>query len=224
MAGPYYIASSNQERVVLKRNPYYRGSRPRNAAEVDWIFQVPVDAIALKVERGEAEQGIVGPFGTNALAAKYGINKSQFFVAPGNRVLCLALNTSRPLFADNPQLRRAVNFAIDRHALAAYFGGYAGRRTDQFLPYSMPGFVHANVYPIRGPDLRKARALARGHTRSGTAVMFVRGGSTSAYSRAQIVQYDLKQIGIDVVIQPWSPDQNTTLSSRGAPFDIADRG
>jgi ABC-type transport system substrate-binding protein len=54
--------------------------------------------------------------------------------------------------------------------------------------------------------------------------MFVRSPAPSAYARAEIVQYDLKQIGIDVVIEPWSADQTRLLSTRGAPFDIADRG
>jgi peptide/nickel transport system substrate-binding protein len=222
MAGPYYIAGSTESEVVLKRNPYYRGDRPHNAAEIDWTFQVPGDAIPLQVERGAADDGIISPTATAAVAAQYGVNRSQFFVAPGYQVFCLALNTSRPLFADNPQLRRAVNFAIDRHALVAAFGSFVGRRTDQFLPYAMPGFVDAHLYPIRGPDLAEARRLARGHTRDGTAVMYVRSPAPSAYSRAQIVQYDLKQIGINVVIQPWSPDQN--LTSLGAPYDIVDRG
>ena len=33
------------------------------------------------------------------------------------------LNTSRPLFRNNPALRRAVNFAVDRSALAREHGG-----------------------------------------------------------------------------------------------------
>lgn len=224
MAGPYYIASSSQSEIVLKRNPYYKGDRPRKAAEIDWTFVVPGDAIPLRVERGDADYGIVSPTSTAAIAAQFGVNKSQFFVAPGYQVFCLALNTSRPLFADNAQLRRAVNFAIDRHALAAAFGSYVGRRTDQFLPFAMPGFVALNLYPRSGPDLKKARKLARGHTRGGTAVMYVRSPAPSAYARAEIVQYDLKQIGINVVIQPWSPAEAQLLATRGAAFDIADRG
>jgi len=222
MAGPYYIASNTPSEIVLKRNPNYRGNRPHGAAEIDWMFQVPGDAIPLQVERGAADYGVVSPAATAPLAAAYGINKSQFFVAPGYQSLCLVLNTSRPLFANNPRLRRAVNFAIDRHALVAAFGAFAGRRTDQFLPYGMPGFVDAHVYPIHGPDLAKARQLARGHTRDGTAVMYVRNPAPLATARAQIVQYDLKQIGIDVRIQPSSPDRDP--SRLGEPFDIADRG
>ena len=222
MAGPYFIASNSPSEVVLRRNPYYRGDRPRNPAEIDWMLGVPGDAIPLEVERGATDYGIISPAATAGVAAQYGVNKSQFFVAPGYQVFCLALNTARPLFANNPQLRRAVNFAIDRHALVAAFGAFVGRRTDQFLPYGMPGFTDAHLYPLRGPAFKRAKELARGHTRDGTAVMYVRSPAPTAYSRAQIVQYDLKQIGINVQIQSFSPDRDP--SRRGEPFDIADRG
>jgi peptide/nickel transport system substrate-binding protein len=222
MAGPYFIASNTPSEIVLERNPYYIGDRPRNASEIDWTFQSQGDAIPLQVERGEADFGVVSPAATKSIAAQYGVNKSQFFVAPGYQALCLALNTSRPLFADNPRLRQAVNFAVDRHALVAAFGSFVGRRTDQFLPYGMPGFVDADIYPLKGPDFKRARRLARGHTRSATAVMYVRSPAPLALARAQIVQYDLHKIGINVQIQSWSPRADP--SRLGEPFDIADRG
>ncbi len=222
MAGPYYIASNTPTEIVLKRNPYYGGGRPRNASEIDWMFQIQGDAIPLQVERGEADYGIVSPAATAGIAAQYGVNKSRFFVAAGYQTLCLALNTSRPLFADNPELRQAVNYAIDRHALVAAFGAFAGRRTDQFLPYGSPSFKDAHIYPLNGPDFKRALALAKGHTRNGTAVMYVRSPAPLATARAQIVQYDLKQIGINVQIQPWSPTRDP--ARLGEPFDIADRG
>ncbi len=222
MAGPYYIATYSPSEIILKRNPNYGGRRPRNAAEIDWMFQVQGDSIALLVERGGADYGIISPAATGPIAAQYGINKSQFFVAPGYQTLCLSLNTSRPLFANNPRLRRAVNYAIDRHALVAAFGAFVGRRTDQFLPYGSPAFADAHIYPLAGPDFRKAKALAAGHTRDGNAIMYVRSPAPLATARAQIVQYDLKQIGINVQIQPFSPTRDP--SRLGEPFDIADRG
>ena len=52
--------------------------------------------------------------------------------------------------------------------------------------------------------------------------MYVRSPAPLATARAQIVQYDLKQIGINVQIQPFSPARDP--SRLGEPFDIADRG
>ena len=50
-------------------------------------------------------------------ARKYGVNKGRFWVVPGLGFRGYALNTSRPLFRNNVELRQAVNFAIDRSEL-----------------------------------------------------------------------------------------------------------
>ena len=98
------------------------------------------------------------------LAARYGVNRSRFFVHPGTGFMGFVFNTSRPLFRGNPRLRRAVNFAIDRAAIQRASGGtLQSRLTDQYLLPGMPGFRDANIYPLHGPDLRKE--LARGNTR-----------------------------------------------------------
>ena len=85
------------------------------------------------------------------LADRYGVNRSRFFVRPSLGTIFLALNTQRPLFRENPALRRAVNFALHR---AEIFGqGYLrGRLTAELLPPSMPGFVEQNIYPLPRPD------------------------------------------------------------------------
>ena len=74
-----------------------------------------------RVERGEADWGLaLAPVyfePGRGLAAKYGVNRSQFFVRPGYVLRHLVFNTSRPLFRDNAALRRAVNFALDRRGL-----------------------------------------------------------------------------------------------------------
>ena len=51
------------------------------------------------------------------LAAKYGVNKQQFFVVRAADMFYTLMNTERPLFKNNPKLRQAVNFALDRTAM-----------------------------------------------------------------------------------------------------------
>ena len=80
------------------------------------------------------------------------------------------LNTSRPLFKNNPKLRQALNFAVDRKTLTRELGPFVGTATDQYLRLSLPGFRDERIYPLKGPDLKKARALAKGHMRERKAV------------------------------------------------------
>jgi ABC-type transport system substrate-binding protein len=128
------------------------------------------------------------------LARRYGVNKSQFFVKPGPFLRMFVLNASRPLFRNNPKLRQAVNFAVDREALTAALGPYGGRATDQYLQQR-----DDRIYPLAGSDLKTARALAKGHTRRGKAVLYTRPDPVDV-AQAQILQRNLKAIGLDLEI------------------------
>jgi peptide/nickel transport system substrate-binding protein len=205
-AGPYYVAEYRPgQRVAIERNRFYRGRRPHHVDR----FLVDLTAnsseeILDQIERGAADWGWVLPpvllDAGGRLVAKYGLNKSQFFVEPGLQFRGYALNTSRPLFRNNARLRRAVNFAIDRFALRRAAGGpLASRLTDQYLPPTLPGFRDARIYPLRRPDLRRARALARGHTRSGKAVLWTLD-TPLTLGFAQIVKRNLAEIGLEVEV------------------------
>ena len=98
-------------------------------------------------------------------------------------------------------LRRAVNFAIDRAAIRRAAGSMLqSRLTDQYLLPGVPGFRDADIYPLDGPDLRRARALAQGNTRGGRAVLFT-VDSSLRLAQAQRVKRDLAKIGLDVEIR-----------------------
>ena len=91
---------------------------------------------------------------------KYGVNKSQFFIRPGLTLRVLPLNSSRPLFKDNPSLRRAVNLALNRRALA--FTAAHGAGADRSVPaLALPGFRDARIYALTSSDVRRAKSLAR---------------------------------------------------------------
>jgi peptide/nickel transport system substrate-binding protein len=227
-AGPYYVTEYRPgERVVLKRNRFYRGTRPHyvDGFEVDLQVDSPQELLD-RIERDEADWGIALPPAyfdpARGLVAKYGVNKSQFFVKPGFTFRGFVLNTARPLFRDNVPLRQAVNFAIDRSAMRLAAGGdLTGRLTDQYVPPSLPGFSDAQIYPLQSPDLQKAQALARGNTRSGKAVLYVYDiPLTLAF--AQILRENLAKIGLDVEIQAIPvPAYPSRVSAVDAPFDIA---
>jgi ABC-type transport system substrate-binding protein len=206
-AGPYYVAEYRPgESIVIRRNPFYGGKRPHHVDGFTADLRLTsFEEVLDRIERGEADWGwaltaaYLAP--ERRLAAKYGVNKSQFFLSPGLEFRGYVLNTARPLFRNNPRLRQAVNFAIDRTAIRRATGGLlASRPTDQYLPPSMPGFKDARIYPLGGADLRRARALARGHTRGGKAVLFT-VDRPEMVAAAQSVRRDLAKIGLDVQVR-----------------------
>jgi peptide/nickel transport system substrate-binding protein len=226
-AGPYFAASwIPGRRLVLRRNRFYRGHRPHRFDEFVFYLDDDPSTVISKLETGERDWG--GPIDLvashaqlAALHRKFGLNRKRYFVTPSPSVYFLALNTSRPLFRHNARLRRAVNFAIDRTALLANAGPDFGAATDQYLPPVFPGYRDARIYPLRHPDLARARALARGHMRSGRAVVYARDTSRGIQA-AQIVQKNLAKIGLEIEIKTFpAPVFFAKIGTRGEPFDIA---
>jgi peptide/nickel transport system substrate-binding protein len=231
-AGPYYVASWTPKRqLILKRNPNYTGSRPHNLNEIIYTVGVPLQASALEVEKGSADYAADGlpPAINSQLGTKYGPGsqaakdgKQQYFVNPILSFRYLALNTSRPFFK-NAKLRQAVSYAIDRHGLLLQNGAYAGTPTSHYLPPGVPGSPDAQPYPTGAPDVAAAQKLA-GKNSKGTAVMYT-CNSSPCPETAQIVQANLKQIGINVDVKTFERAvQFTKEGTRGEPFDIAYEG
>jgi DNA-binding SARP family transcriptional activator/ABC-type transport system substrate-binding protein len=221
-AGPYFLASRIEGVVaVLKRNPNYGGARPQRLDAI--VFRRPKaqkDAAISEVERGKADH--VGEFdlqfgNTDLLANgrsadRYGPprreGKPQFLVSPVLAIDYLAFNTRSPLFAD-ARMRRAVNFALDRRAIADTYGWPPA---DHYLPPAMPGYRDSHLYPIGHPDLEQARALANG--RGGRAVLHVCKPAPSCRQWARIIRGNLAKIGIDVGIRA-SSDPLARASAEG---------
>ena len=177
-AGPYYVAEYRPgDTAVLRRNPFYGGRRPQHvdgfAAD---LRATSPDEVLDRVERGESDWGFAlaeeyfDP--GRRLAARYGVNRSRFFVTPGTTTFGFVLNTARPLFRDNPRLRQALKFAVDRAALRRAGGSeLQSPLTDQYLPPGFPGFRDADIYPSTSPTRPGAEARARKHTgRQGRAL------------------------------------------------------
>jgi ABC-type transport system substrate-binding protein len=228
MAGPYYLSSYvPNRRIVLKRNPNYTGDRPHNLSSMVYTVGVSPEATRLQVEKGDADYAADGipPSAYSQLGSKYGPGsqaasegKQQLFVNPILSFRYLALNTSRPLFS-NLNLRKAVNFAINRRALLIQRGAFAGRTTDQYLPPGLAAYKDEQIYPLDAPDLEKAKQLA-GSGDHGKAVLYTCNVSPCP-EQAQIVQQDLKQIGINVEIRQFTRAvEITKTGTKGEPFDI----
>jgi peptide/nickel transport system substrate-binding protein len=232
-AGPYYVASWTPNRqIVLKRNPNYRGPRPHNLDNIVYNVGVDFNATLLQVKSGQADYAGDGvpPTAHAQLGQQYGVNKTQYWVNPTLSFRYLALNTSRPLFS-NVKLRQAVNYAIDRPAILRQRGKYAGTKADHYLPALMAGShknqstkVGAAGYPLVGAQPAKAKQVAGSISGNPTAVLYTCNAGPCPPS-AQIIQYNLKQIGINVDIKQFARGvQFQKEGTKGEPFDIGFEG
>jgi peptide/nickel transport system substrate-binding protein len=240
-AGPYYVASYDSEHsLVLRRNPSYGGSRPREFPEIDFEFGAAPEAAVAAVEAGTADYTMTTPFVIGIpsqvqprLQAQYGPHSEaardghqQYFEVAQMGLYYLLFNTHRAPF-DDPRLRRAVNFALDRRALAQYPNpspdGATARPTDQYLPPGMPGYEDVDIYPLDGPDLERARRLAGDvHQR---VTLHVCSEMPNCTQFAEIVRDNLAAIGLDVEIRKF-PFEHVfrEFEKRNPSFDVAPYG
>jgi len=230
-AGPYYISDRVPNKsITLKRNPYYKGTRPHNADVIQYTIGNTLQATQLRLTNGDTDLGGVPASSYAQLAATYGVNKGRFFVKSNIGVWYLAFNHDRPLFKTggvngNTNLMKAINYALDRHAMIIQSGAFSGQRTDNILPPGMAGFKACNCYPtVKPPDFAKAKSLATGHTGDGNAVLYTFNSSYGPLW-AQIVQFDLKQIGVNVDVKQFARAvQFQKDGTQGEPFDITIEG
>ena len=97
-------------------------------------------------------------------------------------------------------------------------GKYAGKRSDQILPPNMRGFRDARLYPIKGADPAKARQLGNG---AKDEITVLHTTSSTSIARAQIIQYNLRQMGLDVKLKPQPfAVAIKTAGTRGSDFDM----
>ena len=227
-SGPYYVAEHVvNQRVVLKRNPYYQGERPANVDQVIWTLGMSREDCLLAIEQDRIDHCGVPVTAFASLAEKYELNQpgGQLFVSPALTTWYLAFNHDRPAFKGPGQipLKMAINFALDRPALVRPFGKFAGKRTDQLLP---PALARAeSIYPLGGPNLVAAkRWYARARVKPTKLVFYTANGGPPV-TQALALEVQLKQLGIDLEVKYFD---NETLrekaETQGEPFDIVRNG
>lgn len=160
--GPYVIQSyAPNNQIVEVRNPHFHAARvggnvpAGNPDKVIWNI-VGDNATALQRTEGGQDDWDPQPIPQATLAAteaKYG-DQLKIYTPPNTYYFFM--NTRVAPF-DKLAVRRAVNYAIDRRALVAIYGGLA-RSTENILPPSYPSYSKHSLYPH---DLARARALIR---------------------------------------------------------------
>jgi peptide/nickel transport system substrate-binding protein len=233
-SGPYYVAERVvNQRIVLRRNPYYGGDRPVNVDQVVWTISESLDACIEATEQNRIDH-CVDSFLSSATAKdlqeRYGLNRpgGQFFVKQSMSTWYLAFNHDRPAFKGRGQiaLKKAINYAIDRPAIVRAFGYLGGKRTDQILPPALA--KDTSLYPLKGADPATARKwLARTRFKPEKLVLYTNNAPVlGGVPVAQVIVFNLRQIGIDVDVKyfDWPGALFTKAGSRAEPFDFVFAG
>ena len=105
-SGPYYVAEHVvNQRVVLKRNPFYRGNRPANVDQIVWTVGQTREACLVAIEANRIDHCF--PFGVpnaayESLYEKYGVSARLAYNWRERYLLTTAAaNLNIPAFSDD---------------------------------------------------------------------------------------------------------------------------
>ena len=237
-AGPYYVASYTPNKsVVLKRNPHYTGDRPHFLSEID-VSQLQIDENQgiLEVKNGTLDYcpdcvtaaqtlSLYNAYGPGSAAATSG--DQRYFVSPNVEVDYYAFNTSPGKALDNPLVREAINYAVDRAHTGAQLGYKIETATDKILPPGMPGASEEqSIYP-NSPDLSKAKSLMKqsGVKTPLNLLVYSTSACPSCTNRMTILQQDLKPLGINITVKTFvRAVQFQQEGIKPGKMDISDEG
>lgn len=194
--GPYYIADWQQkQKITLKRNPDYYGELP--AYDEIHFYPIEDDKTAeVALEAGEIDFGRVA---TASIQRYESGGNVKLVRKPSLRFRWIGMNVENPKLQDI-NVRQAIRYAIDVPGIvkATYMGQAA-------IEYALipPGLVgHWADAPHYERDVAKAKEFMQ---KAGIEKLDLRIDiqDTSEYrSWAEIAQQNLKDIGINLTINP----------------------
>ena len=191
--GPYLIKSFTPNRSMeLVRNPMFKqwskDAQPDGYPDaISMKIGIADEDAVTQVENGQADWVYDPPPADrlNEIATKYA---AQIHINPTPNSYFMAMNTKVAPF-DNVDVRQALNFATDRKAIIALFGGpRLATASCQILPSNFPGYQPNCPYTANpgtswsAPDLAKAQALIDKSGTKGQKVVVV--GTTDETTKA----------------------------------------
>ncbi len=190
--GPYRITAWDSVRGgTFVRNRHYRSTpaRPGGDGFADRIDVRLYDEPAIEpqiaaVQRGDADiVALAHTFGSSVssdrLRALLARSPGRVHSAPAATSDWMFFNVRRRPF-DDPRVREAINFAIDRARVVELTGGpEVGQLTCQFVPALYPGYEPYCPYTAKpgpgrvwsAPDMERARRLVAASGRAGERVV-----------------------------------------------------
>lgn len=156
--GAYMVDTFEEnDRVVLRRNPYFRQwapvARPEGYVdEIEWVLKVDKDEAVELVKTGQADWigGLPGPkLPIDELRTRHA---GQLHINPVPATYSMFLNTRVQPF-DDPRVRQALNFAVDRARVVRLMGGpEQAAITCQVQPPNLPNYEPYCPYSDSGAD------------------------------------------------------------------------
>ncbi|HEY2565005.1 MAG TPA: ABC transporter substrate-binding protein [Acidimicrobiales bacterium] len=203
-AGPYAIDGAwfPAEKMSVRAWPGYWDKSAQTLGGVDFVNVLETARVnALRAGAMDVCAGIVG---SDAQALR-GDSSIKLATGPGNFIYGLNLNITIPPL-DNLKVRQAIACAINRPAVNQALASGLGTPAFQYATVNSPAYNKSlNDTYTYNPAKAKRLLKAAGHA-GGVSFPAVIGGSDVSYVQfGELIQSQLKEVGIDMALQQVQP-------------------
>lgn len=201
--GPYQVTASDPgHKVDYEKTPDYWDPDAQRVATITYFLMTDDQTRINALKTGELDGAqLSGDQINTAVSAEL-----QVVSKPGAPILYFAVNTDQAPF-DDPEARKALNMAIDREAVSE--GLFDGNCTPQIQPFpeDSPGYSEKigdglEIFPY---DPEKAKEILASKGVTSLDVQIVTPIVTLYTAFGEVVQDQLKKVGINVEVRPLSP-------------------
>jgi peptide/nickel transport system substrate-binding protein len=223
-SGPYQIKSyAPGSKLELERNPNWdqatdeaRTGLP-DAIVTDMGLQPDVINQRLIADAGDdkfsATTGTSVPAALIPTVTGNPAVKARVATSPSGALQYLAMNNKRPALA-NPEVRKAIQFAVDKQAVQVAEGGpeFGGEIATTLITPGIDGYSKFDLYqapPQGDPDKAKSMLAAAGASN----LNLVLAADNQKLGVAQAIQQGLKRAGIAVTIKPYDAEALTEVQT-----------
>jgi len=203
-SGPYTLVSSNNNEIVLKKNPNSWEASLYQPAEIDFINvgTGPPSIAALKAGAIDMTQ-----FMPESLPVVKADPTLGYNVRSSHEFLTIQFRLDTPP-VNNLLVRQAINYAIDRNEINNVILGGTGIVTDEVYAPDQPIAYNpsvANTYLPYNPTKAKQLLAQAGYPNGITFTLVIPGGITMSEREAPLLQNELAKAGITVKIVSVDP-------------------
>lgn len=206
--GPYMFKEHIKgDHVTMARNPHYWGQKPSYATQ---IYRISVDPAAREALLKSGQADVLATPPLNDVAALKADPSWRVFFAFGPASTGVIINNkskTQPLL-QNADVRRALNYAVDKQAIIKNLQFGLGRVLDSPFSPALPGYTKIGTYPY---DPAKAKSMLQAAGATGMTVKMVVQAGGNGPQLAQIVANYLTAVGVKVVL-PNPVDEPTGLA------------
>lgn len=160
--GPFTLASINEDKYVLQKNPYYWDADNVKLEKINFLFESNAENANTLFEDGSIDvSNRVSSTNIKELE-KQGLIRFIPEIGAYNIIFNISGNDKSVEALNNTKVRQAINLAIDKNAIAQsnYFYGYTP--ADSIIPtglYGLDGKQISGEYYGTASDIEKAKKL-----------------------------------------------------------------